>query len=91
MEEENKDPKMEWRLNRIEIKFENGYSFKEKEEEKHDRYIGNIEFANEDCESFNLKIPADMTTSYLDLMREDIIKTAETLGSKIADSIRLLD
>ena len=32
-----------------------------------------------------------MTTRYMDLMRDDIIKTAETLGAKIADSIRLVD
>lgn len=90
MKNENKATK-EWRLNRIEIKFEHGYSFNEKEEEKHDRYVGKIEFTNEDSESFNLKIPIDMTTRYMDLMREDIIKTAETLGAKIADSIRLVN
>jgi len=91
MENENKTHKAGWRLNKIEIKFENGYSFRDKEEEKHDRYTGTIEFANEDGESFNLKIPKDMTTRYMDLMREDIIKTAETLGAKIAESIRLVD
>jgi len=91
MENENKAPKTEWRLNKIEIKFENGYSWKDKEEEKHDRYTGSIEFENNDKESFNLKIPTDMTTRYMDLMRGDIIKTAETLGAKIADSIRLVD
>jgi len=91
MENENKTPNSGWRLNKIEIKFENGYSWKDNEEEKHDRYVGKIEFANEDGESFNLKIPTDMTTRYMDLMREDIIKTAETLGAKIADSIRLVD
>ena len=32
MENENKAPKTEWRLNKIEIKFENGYSWKDKEE-----------------------------------------------------------
>jgi hypothetical protein len=91
MENENKAPKTGWRLKNIEIKFEKGYSFNEKEEEKHDRYVGNIVFENEDGESFNLKIPTDMTTRYMDLMREDIVKTAETLGAKIADSIRLVD
>ncbi len=91
MEDENKAPKTGWRLNKIEIKFENGYSWKDKEEEKHDRYTGSIEFENDNKESFNLKIPADMTTRYMDLMRGDIIKTAETLGAKIADSIRLVD
>jgi hypothetical protein len=90
MKNEDNPPKTGWRLNKIEIKFENGYSWKDKEEEKHDRYVGKIEFANEDNESFNLKIPLDMTTRYMDLMREDIIKTAETLGAKIADSIRLV-
>jgi len=87
----NKEPNGGWKLNKIEIKFETGYSFKEKEEEKHDRYIGKIEFANEDGESFNLKIPTDMTTRYMDLMRDDIIKTAETLGAKISQSIKLVD
>lgn len=90
-EQDTKDPKDNWRLNKIEIKFERGYSFNEKEEEKHDRYVGKIEFANGDGESFNLKIPTGMTTRYMDLMREDIIKTAETLGQKIADSIKLLN
>jgi hypothetical protein len=80
-----------WRLKEIEIKFERGYSHREKEEEKHDRYVGKISFENGDGESFNLKIPKEMTTRYMDLMREDIIKTADELGSKIAESIRLIE
>jgi len=91
MENENKAPNNGWRLKEIEIKFERGLKFREKEEEKHDRYIGKIAFENEDGESFNLKIPKEMTTRYMDLMREDIVKTAESLGAKIADSIRLID
>ena len=91
MENENKAPKTGWRLNSIEIKFEKGYSWSDKEEEKHDRYAGSIEFENNEKESFNLKIPADMTTRYMDLMRGDIIKTAEALGAKIANSIRLVN
>jgi len=91
MKNENKVPNNEWKLKQIEIKFENGFSWKDNEEEKYDRYVGKIEFNNKDGESFNLKIPTDMTTRYMDLMRYDIIKTAETLGAKIADSIRLID
>ena len=91
MKNENKAPKDGWRLNKIEITFETGYIFRKKEEEKHDRYVGKIEFENNNGESFNLKIPTDMTTRYMDLMRGDIIKTAETLGAKIADSIRLVN
>jgi hypothetical protein len=79
----------EWKLDSIQIKFENGYTWKQKEEEKHDRYVGKVSFVNDESESFNLKIPADMTERYLDLMREDIIRTAETLGNKIADSMKL--
>ena len=88
MKNEKKAPKTGWRLNNIQIKFEKGYDWRDKEEEKHDRYAGSIEFENDDKESFNLKIPTDMTTRYMDLMRGDIIKTAETLGAKIAHSIR---
>ena len=91
MKNENKAPKVDWRLSKIEIEFKVGYSFKENEDEKHDRYVGKIQFENNDGENFNLKIPKDMTTRYLDLMKDDIIKTAETLGAKIADSIRLVD
>ena len=91
MKNENKAPNTGWRLNKIEIEFKARYSFKDNEEEKHDRYVGKIGFENEDGENFNLKIPKDMTTRYMDLMRDDIIKTAETLGAKIADSIRLVD
>lgn len=91
MENESKAPNNGWKLNRIEIKFQHGFSWKKKKEDKHDRYVGEIEFDNQDGERFNLKIPADMTTRYMDLMREDIIKTAETLGAKLADSIRLID
>lgn len=80
-----------WRLKEIEIKFEHGYSFREKEEEKHDRYVGKISFENGEGESFNMKIPKEMTTRYMDLMREDIIKTAESLGAKIAESIKLTE
>lgn len=78
-----------WALQRIEIKFEKGYSFKEIEEEKHDRYIGRIEFKNKYNESFNLNIPPNISSEYMDLMRESIIKTAESLGSKIANSIKI--
>lgn len=80
-----------WTLKKIEIKFEAGYSFKELEEEKHDRYVGKIEFKNGHNESFNLNIPVDITTRYMDLMKDEIIKTAESLGSKIAESIKSLN
>lgn len=78
-----------WRLESITIKFQKGYSFREKEEEKHDRYEGRIEFKNGDEESFNLNIPIDMTNRYMELMKDDIIKTAETLGAKLAESINI--
>ena len=79
--------KKNWKLSKIEIKFEKGYEFKELEEEKHDRYVGKIQFANDQEESFNLNIPPKMTERYLYIMSEDIITTAEVLGQKIADSI----
>ncbi len=86
MENENKAPKDNWKLNKIEIKFENGRSWREGDEQ-HDRYVGKIEFANEASESFNLNIPTEMTERYLKLMADEIVRTAETLGAKIANSI----
>ena len=89
MDGENNTPKNEWRLKEIEIRFERGFNHREKEEERHDRYVGKIAFENGEGESFNLKIPESMTMDYLDLMRQDIVNTAESLGAKIAESIRL--
>jgi len=91
MKNENKAPKDDWKLNTIEIKFENGYTWKEIDEEKADRYVGKIEFNNKAGESFNLNIPHEMTNRYLKLMADEIVRTAETLGAKIADSITKLN
>jgi len=88
MSKENTEEQSEWRLNKIEIKFEQGWSHKEKKEEQVDRYVGKISFTNKDNESFNLNIPQGMTRRYLDLMSEDIVKTAQQLGDKIAQSIK---
>ena len=91
MSEVNNIPEDGWRLKEIEIKFERGFNFKVKEEERHDRYVGKISFENGDGESFNMNIPKELTTRYMELMKEDIIKTAETLGAKIADSIKTIN
>ena len=78
-----------WRLERIEIQFKKGYSFEKKEEKKHDRYEGVIEFENGEFESFCFKVRPKMAQKYIQLMSDDIVKSARSLGDRLIESLAL--
>lgn len=78
-----------WRLEEIKIGFEQGYSFKNKPEEREDRYEGFIRFKNGEKEEFKFKITPDMSQKYIDLIAEDIVKHANDLGDKLIKSLGL--
>lgn len=80
-----KEPKDNWRLDKIEIEFKRGY----KHENSKDRYEGKIRFENGEMESFSFKIRPEMAQPYIELMSSDIIKCAESLGSRLIDSLGL--
>jgi hypothetical protein len=81
-EEQNKEPKDDWRLQKIELEFQTYGEHKGK-------YVGKIRFQNGDFESFDFKIRPEMAQPYIDLMSSDIVKCAESLGSRLIESLGL--
>jgi hypothetical protein len=84
-EEQNKEPKDDWKLKSLTIEFKKGFSF----ENSKDRYEGSIKFENGESESFQFKVRPDMADDYIKLISEDIVKCAESLGSRLIDSLGL--
>lgn len=80
--EEKKLPQDEWRLQKIQLEFEN-YG------ENKGKYVGRITFQNGDYESFNFKIKPEMAKPYIDIMSKDIVRCAESLGSRLIESLGL--
>ena len=74
-----------YKLDSIKIEFKKGYSF----DKTKDRYEGLIKFSNGDSESFQFKIREDMAKPYIDLMANEIIKSANELGNRLIESLGL--
>lgn len=81
-EEQIKEPKDDWRLQKIELEFQTYGEHKGK-------YVGKIKFQNGEFESFDFKIRPEMAQPYINLMSADIVKCAESLGSRLIDSLGL--
>jgi hypothetical protein len=75
----------EWKLQNLRIDFKQGYSY----DKSIDRYEGNITFSNGEGESFTFKVDQFQAQKFLDIVGEEIVKTASTLGDKVAKSIFL--
>lgn len=80
--EQIKDPKDDWRLDKLELEFQSYGEYKGK-------YIGRIRFQNGEWESFDFKIRPEMAQPYINLISADIVKCAESLGSRLIDSLGL--
>lgn len=80
--ENTKELKDDWRLDKLVLEFQTYGEHKGK-------YVGNIRFQNGDWESFTFKIRPDQTQLYIDLIAEDIVKGAESLGERLIDSLGL--
>lgn len=78
-----------WKLKSIEIEFQKGYDFKDKPEEKFDRYEGVIKFENDERESFSFRVKPDMAQKYIDLIANDIVTAATGLGERLKESLGL--
>jgi hypothetical protein len=78
-----------WKLKSIEIEFQKGFSFKDKPEEKIDRYEGLIKFENDEKESFTFRVKPDMAQKYIDLIANDIVTAATGLGERLKESLGL--
>lgn len=82
MEQKQKEPKDIWVLDKIEIEFQNYGEHKGK-------YAGRIRFQNGEFESFTFKIRPDMAQPYINIISEDIVRCAESLGSRLVESLGL--
>lgn len=79
---ENKEPKDNWILESIELKFQNWG-------ENAGKYEGKIMFRNGEWESFSFKIRPDMAEKYIQLLSGDIVRSAESLGERLIESLNL--
>jgi hypothetical protein len=77
------DPRDDWRLDKLELNFENWGEDK-------GNYTGRIRFCNGDSESFSFKIRKDMAKPYIDLISSDIVRGASNLGERLVESLGLL-
>jgi hypothetical protein len=80
--QETKKPQDDWRLEKIELEFKS-YG------ENKGKYEGRIRFQNGEFESFSFKIRPEMAQPYISIMSEDIVKCAESLASRLIDSLGL--
>lgn len=80
---ENKEEDNDWKLKELKIEFKPGYEFQKTK----DRYEGKITFRNDQFESFTVKISSEMTKPYLDLIAEEVVKSAGALHNRLKDSL----
>ena len=73
----------EWKLQSLRIEFKNGYTY----DKSVDRYEGNITFSNNEGESFTFKVDQFQAQKFLDIVGEEIVKTASSLGDRVAKSL----
>ena len=78
-----------WKLDEIKIEFKHGWSHEKNPEKQKDRYEGTISFTNEESESFKFRIRPNMAQAYIDLISEDIVKSANSLGERLKESLGL--
>jgi hypothetical protein len=74
-----------WVLDNLSISFRKGFSF----ENSVDRYEGYIKFRNGQKESFEFKLTEDMSANYINIIKEDIVKSAQSLSNRLIDSLGL--
>jgi hypothetical protein len=75
----------EWKLQDLRIDFKTGYEW----QKTVDRYEGRITFSNKEGESFTFNVDQFQAQKFLDIVGAEIVKTASTLGQKVAESINI--
>lgn len=73
-----------WVVSRINLRF---IDFGEEK----GQYTGSIEFEKGREESFKFKIQPDMANRYIDLLADDIVKSADKLAEDLVKSLGLRD
>lgn len=78
------EDKKEFRLEKFELKFEQGYSFNN----SIDRYEGKVIFTNEEGESFTLKPDVELSFEIIELINHKLAENVETLVNNIKAAIK---
>lgn len=77
---ENKMKKDGWKISRLNINHcEYG--------EHKGKHTGSVEFKNNNRDSFIFQMTPEKVEQYMDLIRRDVVETAENLGKLLANSI----
>jgi len=85
-EETEIDPFDDWHLDSITIEFKrDGYDNPIK-----GHYEGRVQFQNGQFDRFSFKLNERMTQPYIDIISDDIVKSANHLGDKILKSLGLI-
>ena len=72
----------QWRLEKIEVELETFGPNK-------GRYVGKIKFSNTDWESFSFNLTPEKTNDYINLIRQEVVNSAEELGQSLVESLGL--
>ncbi len=78
------DPKDSWKLDTLRLHYQD-YG------ENKGKYIGKIKFSNGEEESFEFKITPEMAQRYFKLINKEIVKSAESLSSKLMKSLETIN
>lgn len=70
-----------WILDKITIEYKSFGKHKGK-------YVGEVRFENNEYESFKFNIYPEMAEKYLNLIKGEVIKSANELGDKLSKSIQ---
>jgi hypothetical protein len=76
--------KNDWKLDKIELEF-NNYG------ENKGKYTGKVRFQNGDYESFSFKIRPDLAGPYVDLIAKDVVRGADSLARRLCESLGISD
>jgi hypothetical protein len=74
----------QWRLKSLSISFQEWGDYKGK-------YIGKIQFGNNQQEAFSFNIPEEKANAFLALVRDNIVDSAQKLGERVISSIPALE
>lgn len=73
-----------WKLENIELKLE-------RFGENKGKYVGKVQFQNDEYDYFSFRIRPDMAQPYINLISEEIVRSATELGQKLLVSLGLKD
>ena len=80
--EDKKENQEEWVLEKVEIEY-NRFG------DNKGMYTGRITFKNKNYESFHFVLYPEMTQKYLELIANEVVKSAEELTAKLIETLGL--